>query len=270
MKSCRGSSSTRIRRLIAKSLQPLGSNPSILHDLVFDSFVLQGLHCEFISVPGDYLHVVNYFERRKFCLFEVSVYSMRQICKQLQFLWFEKTLLILIQCVQEQSATNFGSQVENIGLRVDHYSLSKFGSRNTEYKLILLIESTRRAAPTVGQLCYFSHYFRAEFRPVKNYVQRPILHWMIKEQLHDVLEQGILPDGFPACHTSLFRSGRSWRPTEICGPPWKFFVVLFSNSPPSIKPMSRLIYRIASSKDKPPSCESVTLSRCDWGQDLLR
>jgi hypothetical protein len=51
--------------LIARALQPLGSNPSILGGLAYDSVSLLDLHREFVAATRDGLRVVNFFEERK-------------------------------------------------------------------------------------------------------------------------------------------------------------------------------------------------------------
>ena len=61
----RGSSFSRWGTLISRALQPLGSNPSILGELAYDSVSLLDLHREFMDVTSDGLRVVNFFEERK-------------------------------------------------------------------------------------------------------------------------------------------------------------------------------------------------------------
>jgi hypothetical protein len=57
--------------VIARALQPVGSNPSILGELAYDSVSLLDLHREFVAVAGDGLRVVNFFEERKICVLKV-------------------------------------------------------------------------------------------------------------------------------------------------------------------------------------------------------
>jgi hypothetical protein len=66
-----GSSFTNWGTIIAKAFQPLGSNPSILDEVAYDSASLLDLHREFMSVVGDNLQVINFFEQRKTCIFSV-------------------------------------------------------------------------------------------------------------------------------------------------------------------------------------------------------
>ncbi|KAK4649973.1 hypothetical protein QC762_0105260 [Podospora pseudocomata] len=105
--------------LAAKGLQPLGSNPSILADLEYDSFSLHDLHKDFMAVAPDDLRVFNFFEKRPTCILR---------------LWFVRLERL---CVHEQSATYEGRNVRNIGLSVDHYGLNKFASKNESYQSIL-------------------------------------------------------------------------------------------------------------------------------------
>lgn len=66
-----GSSFTNWGTIIAKALEPLGSNVSILDEVAYDSASLLDLHREFTSVIGDNIRVVNFFEQRKVCLLRV-------------------------------------------------------------------------------------------------------------------------------------------------------------------------------------------------------
>jgi hypothetical protein len=51
--------------VIAGLLQPLGSNPSILAELAYDSVSLLDLHREFVAAAGNVSCVINFFEERK-------------------------------------------------------------------------------------------------------------------------------------------------------------------------------------------------------------
>lgn len=51
--------------MAAQMLQPLGSNPSLLQEVKYDSLPLLDLHEEFENAVGDKLQVVNFFEQRK-------------------------------------------------------------------------------------------------------------------------------------------------------------------------------------------------------------
>lgn len=57
--------------MVAWLLKPLGSNKSILDEIVYDSLNLQDLHEQFIVTMGHGLRVYNFFEERKFLLFKV-------------------------------------------------------------------------------------------------------------------------------------------------------------------------------------------------------
>jgi hypothetical protein len=60
----RGSSLSAWGRLVAQALQPLGSNPSILAEVEYDSTSLLDLHRTFAGVVHNDLRVVNFFEQR--------------------------------------------------------------------------------------------------------------------------------------------------------------------------------------------------------------
>jgi hypothetical protein len=60
----RGSSFTLPGKLVAGLLRPLGSNPSILAEVDYDSAFLLDLHSHFVRVVHDDLRVVNFFEQR--------------------------------------------------------------------------------------------------------------------------------------------------------------------------------------------------------------
>jgi len=61
----RGSSFSKWGTAIARALKPLGSNPSILDELAYDSVSLLDLHRDFMPVAEDGLRVINFFEQRK-------------------------------------------------------------------------------------------------------------------------------------------------------------------------------------------------------------
>ena len=60
----RGSSFTKLGRLVAQALRPLGSNPLLLAELEYDSTFLQDLHMSFVQVVQNDLRVINFFEQR--------------------------------------------------------------------------------------------------------------------------------------------------------------------------------------------------------------
>ncbi|KAI9777909.1 MAG: hypothetical protein M1816_004381 [Peltula sp. TS41687] len=158
----RGSSFTRWGTLIARALQPIGSNPSILGELAYDSISLLDLHKEFVAVTGDGLRVVNFFEERK-----TSVLK----------LWFVRWGAF---CVPEQSATYEGRYIQNIGLSVDHYGLNKFGSRSANYKMVLskLLETI---TPFMSQRR--DHIYSVSLETVHSYTDRDKLFPAIEEKL---------------------------------------------------------------------------------------
>ncbi|KAF2730807.1 hypothetical protein EJ04DRAFT_30403 [Polyplosphaeria fusca] len=112
----RGSSFSTWGSIVARVLQPLGSNPLLLQEIAYDSLSLLDLDDEFENVVGGKLRVVNFFEQRK-----------TRILKAWFIQWDEF-------CVKEQSARRGGA--ENIGLPVDHYGLNKFRTKNASYWII--------------------------------------------------------------------------------------------------------------------------------------
>jgi hypothetical protein len=66
-----GSSFTGLGAALARLLRPIGSNPSILDELEYDSVHLLHLHHEFVTAIGDNIRVVNFFEERETNLLKV-------------------------------------------------------------------------------------------------------------------------------------------------------------------------------------------------------
>ncbi|KAF2271228.1 uncharacterized protein EI97DRAFT_408568, partial [Westerdykella ornata] len=156
----RGSSFSTWGSIAARALQPLGSNPSLLQEVEYDSLPLQDLHEEFENAVSDKLRVVNFYEQRK-----------TRILK-LWFLQWEEW------CVREQSATY--SRVENVGLSVDHYGLNKFGSKNENYKIIL-----RKLLQTITPIALQKQqrFYSVPVGTVESYTERHKLSTAVKEGL---------------------------------------------------------------------------------------
>ncbi|PIG81916.1 eukaryotic translation initiation factor 3 subunit [Aspergillus arachidicola] len=117
----RGSSFSKWGRMAARALWLIGSSPSMLAEVEYDSTFLLDLHTSFEAAVGDRVQVVNIFEQRPTLI--LSVWFLR---------WREF-------CVREQSAKYGGVKVRNIGLPVDHSGLNKFGSRDSSYQTILAV-----------------------------------------------------------------------------------------------------------------------------------
>jgi hypothetical protein len=66
-----GSTFSNWGTIIAKALQPLGSNALILNEVANNSTLLLDLHQEFVEVFGDHLRVTNFFEERHTCVFKI-------------------------------------------------------------------------------------------------------------------------------------------------------------------------------------------------------
>lgn len=60
-----GSKVVRWATIIAKALQPIGSNPSIIRDLAYGSVPIKDLHRQFVAVTDNRVRIVNIFEKRK-------------------------------------------------------------------------------------------------------------------------------------------------------------------------------------------------------------
>ena len=60
-----GSEVVKWATIIAKALQPIGSNPSIIRDLAYGSVPIKDLHRDFVAVTNNHVRVVNIFEKRK-------------------------------------------------------------------------------------------------------------------------------------------------------------------------------------------------------------
>ncbi|KAI9775707.1 MAG: hypothetical protein M1816_005776, partial [Peltula sp. TS41687] len=168
----RGSNFTKWATLIARALQPIGSNPSILRELAYDSVPLFDLHSQFVAVAGDSLQVVNFFEQRKTCILK---------------LWFVQRSAF---CVPKQSATYAGLCVQNIGLSVDHYGLNKFGSRSANYKTVLSI-LLETITPFISQRR--DHLYSVPLEAVHSYIERHRLSQAIEEKLHTFHENSSVP-----------------------------------------------------------------------------
>jgi hypothetical protein len=77
-----GSSFTTWGALWARVLGPLGSNPSILDELAYDSVRLFDLHREFTMAVGDNLRVINFFEERETRILKVWFFGWNKIVSQ--------------------------------------------------------------------------------------------------------------------------------------------------------------------------------------------
>ncbi|KAI4087290.1 MAG: hypothetical protein L6R37_008337 [Teloschistes peruensis] len=159
----RGSSFSAWGSIAARALQPLGSNPSLLQEVAYDSLLLQDLHEEFENVIGNKLRAINFYEQRK-----------TQILKVWFIQWEE-----WMQCVREQSATY--SKVDNIGLPVDHYGLNKFGSKDENYRIIFrkLLETM---TPIISQKQ--RRLYSVPIGTVDSYTERHRLSATVDEKLH--------------------------------------------------------------------------------------
>lgn len=78
----RGSSFTLLGRLAAQALRPLGSNPSLLAEVEYDSTFLLDLHESFLDVVHDKLHVVNFFEERPTHILQFWFYQWREFVSE--------------------------------------------------------------------------------------------------------------------------------------------------------------------------------------------
>jgi hypothetical protein len=72
-------------------LRPLGSNPSIVDELEYDSARLLDLHREFIMTIADDLRVVNFYETRETNLLKVWFFRWNKFVSNQR--WAENILL---------------------------------------------------------------------------------------------------------------------------------------------------------------------------------
>ncbi|KAJ6178143.1 hypothetical protein N7519_008604 [Penicillium mononematosum] len=119
----RGSTFSSWGRRVARLLRLVGSNPSILEEIEYDSTMLLDLHIGFEAGIGAETQLINVFEQRPTLLFSLWFFQWREFC------------------VREQSAKFGGGRVRNIGLPVDHSGLNKFASRDSSYQVLLSILS---------------------------------------------------------------------------------------------------------------------------------
>lgn len=82
------------------------------------------------------------------------------------------------KCVEEQSATYHGKNVENLPLAVDHYVLDKFSSRNPEYNSIL--DALNKSLKATGTICGI---YSAPFQTVDTFTPRIALQDEIWESM---------------------------------------------------------------------------------------
>ncbi|RDW58624.1 hypothetical protein BP6252_13100 [Coleophoma cylindrospora] len=147
----RGSSFTRLGRLAALVLRPLGSNPSLLTEVEYDSESLLDLQGTFeTTLPVD-LRVVNFYEQRPTRILVFWFLSWKEFC------------------VKKQSAIFGGTNVTNIPLGVDHFGLNKFGSRkDTNYEII----SSKLAEICQSLLQQVKRQYAVPLKTVRTYTPR--------------------------------------------------------------------------------------------------
>ncbi|RFU74219.1 alpha beta-hydrolase [Trichoderma arundinaceum] len=157
----RGSSFSVWGRWQAQALWLLGSNPSILADLYYDSASLRDLHDEFARIDQENIKVYNFYEQRPLLLAQ---------------LWFFKWQEY---CVHESSATYAGPRVHNIGLSVDHYGLNKFGSRDVNYEFVLSkLREVTLSKPVLMKCSYV-----VPLETVESYTQREELWKQLDDKM---------------------------------------------------------------------------------------
>ncbi|KAF2199390.1 hypothetical protein GQ43DRAFT_482494 [Delitschia confertaspora ATCC 74209] len=169
----RGSQFSIMGWLGSQLLRPLGANPSIPGELVYDSTNLMELHEEFIDSCKPSPSVTNFYETRKSRLFKIWFWQWEEMC------------------VKEQSATYSGPNTCKIGLPVDHYGLNKFHSRKDENyqaiskSLIKIIVSEGSRRP--------SRIYSVPQKTVENFTARNDLSDMIKAMLKVKHENNSVP-----------------------------------------------------------------------------
>ena len=75
----RGSGFGARGRLAAHILQPLGSNPSLLAEVEYDSTYLLDLHGQFVKVVPSDVYVVNFFEQRLTHILQLWFYRWQEL-----------------------------------------------------------------------------------------------------------------------------------------------------------------------------------------------
>jgi hypothetical protein len=81
----RGSSFSILGSIIARALQPLGSDPYMLAEVAYDSTPLLDLHREFVDFAKDRLPVVKFFEQRKTRVLKLWFIQWEEFVSKLEF-----------------------------------------------------------------------------------------------------------------------------------------------------------------------------------------
>ncbi|CAG8067062.1 unnamed protein product [Penicillium nalgiovense] len=131
--------------------------------------VLSDLHDNFISSIRDDVQVVNFYEQRPICLFQLGLFRWQ------------------IFCVPESSATYHG--VSKIGLAVDHYGLNKFDSKNESY--ISISSKLAKILTTLVQPT--KHHYSVPLETVQTFTQRDQLWKELEEKLQIRHESASVP-----------------------------------------------------------------------------
>lgn len=77
----RGSSLTILGRLAAQALRPLGSNPSLVAEIEYDSTALLDLHREFASVIHSNIQVFNFYEEHPTRILKLWIFAWQQFVR---------------------------------------------------------------------------------------------------------------------------------------------------------------------------------------------
>ncbi|RDW56494.1 hypothetical protein BP5796_13135 [Coleophoma crateriformis] len=165
----RGSSFTRLGRLAALVLQPLGSNPSLLTEVEYDSEPLLNLQKTFETMLPVNLRVVNFYEQRPTRILGFWFLSWKEFC------------------VKKQSAIFGGAQATDIPLGVDHFGLNKFGSKeDTSYKKI----SSKLAEICQSLLQQVKRQYAVPLETVRTYTPRHELSSKLETEMKVDHEEG--------------------------------------------------------------------------------
>ncbi|CAI6226687.1 unnamed protein product [Periconia digitata] len=156
----RGSHFSAWGNVFVRLLQPLGSNPLLLGEVVYDALPLSDLHRDFENVLSENVEVINFYETRKTRILKVWFYQ-----------WEE-------YCVPEQSARLGKSQ--DIPLYVNHYELNKFTSKDENYRQVLgkLLQILQPLALQKQQ-----RFYSVPVATVDSYIERATLSAAIEEKL---------------------------------------------------------------------------------------
>ncbi|PLN86207.1 hypothetical protein BDW42DRAFT_109905 [Aspergillus taichungensis] len=172
----RGSGFTKWGSLAAGLLRPLGSNPSILRELDYDSLSLLELHEEFMAITENISCIINFYEKRPTRLLNLGLFQWSEFC------------------VTEQSAVFHSPGVQNVDLPADHYGLNKFPDRNDSYKIVLT-----KLLEAISLVETPKHCYSVPMETVNSFTERIVLSTEIETALRSPDEDAVRPYAVSIC-----------------------------------------------------------------------